>query len=112
MLKIAEKIDEDTNDGSWIALNGLIPQIVKLEEKPSILSNADTDRDKLLDNKELKSTIPTKVIDVDAFVSAIIDLPEDIELPRIAVYDYYSNPVKKDTDNDGLEDILDNEPRN
>lgn len=112
LLKIAEKIDEDTNDGSWIALNGLIPKIVKLDEKPSIISNADTDRDRLLDNQELKSTVPTKIIDVDTFVRSIIELPEEIELPKIAVYDYNSNPAKKDTDNDGLDDLLDNEPRN
>ena len=34
LLKIADMINEETNNGYWIALKGLVPQIVKLDEKP------------------------------------------------------------------------------
>lgn len=103
LLGIADNIKDNTNDGYWIALNGLLPQIVKLDEEPSLSSSADTDSDSLLDNKELSSVIPVKKINVmDYFL--LIDVPVEVRGKYIDVYDYYSNPAKEDTDGDGLFD--------
>ena len=35
LLGIADVIKEETNNGYWIALNGLLPQIIRLDEKPT-----------------------------------------------------------------------------
>ena len=103
LLGIADNIKDNTNNGYWIALNGLLPQIVKLDEEPSLLSTADTDSDNLLDNEELSSVIPVKKINImDCF--RLTGIPVKIQDKYIDVYDYYSNPTKEDTDGDGLFD--------
>ena len=99
LLSIANMIDEETNSGCWIALDGLLPQIVKLNEKPTVGSNANSDNDSLLDREELKSVVPTKVKKVSSFMT-LLGLPTDYELPTIPYYEYYSNPKKDDTDGD------------
>lgn len=101
LLSISNMIGEDTNDGYWIALNGLIPIIVKLDEKPSLLSRADTDCDSLLDREELKSVNPSKYLDVSMYTSLLgLDIPNTV----IPVYNYYTNPAKEDSDGDGYLD--------
>ena len=110
LLSIADMINEETNSGCWVALNGLIPQIVKLDERPVWNGTADTDKDSLLDREELKSVWPTKYIDVSPFLY-LLGLPWDYEYPSVPAYDYYSNPTKEDTDKDGIYDEVDNEPR-
>ncbi len=115
LLVIANKIDEETNNGYWASLNGLIPKIVKLDEEPSPTGTADTDNDGLLDREGLKSTWPTKIFDVNDFYWILmkpqLDMVEYI-YPSINVYDYYSDPSLQDTDKDGLDDLLDNAPLN
>ena len=103
LLGIADNIKDNTNNGYWIALNGLLPQIVKLDEKPSPTSSADTDEDSILDNKELSSTIPTRRINVMDYFR-LIHVPVEVRGKYIEVYDYNSNPAKEDTDGDGLLD--------
>jgi len=110
LLSIADMINEETNSGCWVALNGLIPQIVKLDERPVWNGTADTDKDSLLDREELKSVWPTKYIDVSPLLY-LLGLPWDYEYPSVPAYDYYSNPTKEDTDKDGIYDEVDNEPR-
>lgn len=110
LLAIADMINEETNNGCWVALKGLIPQIVKLDESPTGLGTADTDGDSLLDKEELKSVWPTRYIDINSFLY-LFGLPFDYSYPTIAEYDYYSNPTKWDTDGDGIDDGVDNEPR-
>lgn len=102
LIKLSDKINEETNNGYWIALKGLIPQIVKLDEEPSSNSTADTDTDDLLDIDELKSLTPTSYTNISVYLHALgaNDLP-NYELP---VFDYYSNPTKEDTDGDGYLD--------
>ena len=110
LLSIADMINEETNSGCWIALNGLIPKIVKLDERPTTGGTADTDVDNLLDREELKSVEPTKHIEVDRFLR-LLGIPSDYSYPTVPVYEYYSNPTKEDTDGDGIFDYDDNRPR-
>lgn len=108
LLAIADMINEETNNGCWVALKGLIPQIVKLDENPTGLGTADTDGDSLLDKEELKSVWPTRYIDINSFLY-LFGLPFDYSYPTIAEYDYYSNPVLIDTDYDGIDDNEDSD---
>lgn len=115
LLGIANKIDEKTNDGYWTALNGLIPQIIKLDAKPEYGSMVDTDRDGLTDIEEIGNLTPVKITTAGEILSKLhilgivdrleadlnININTDIE---IYVYNYKSNPVKEDTDSDGLLD--------
>ena len=110
LLSIADMINEETNSGCWIALNGLVPQIVKLDERPVWNGTADTDKDSLLDREELKSVWPTKYIDV-AFYLYLLGLPLDYIYQTVPVYEYYSNPTKEDTDGDNLLDNFDPKPK-
>ena len=105
LLTIADKIDKTTNDGCWIALDGLIPQIVKLDENPSPTSDADTDKDTLLDRKELKSTTPTKYQDLSIYI-VLLGI-KGVTKYILPVYEYYSNPANEDSDNDGILDPKD-----
>ena len=109
LLSIADMINEETNSGCWIALNGLVPQIVKLDERPVWNGTADTDKDSLLDREELKSVWPTKYIDVVWYLYPL-GLPLDYEYPSIPAYEYFSDPTKKDTDYDGINDYDDELP--
>lgn len=111
LLKIADMINEETNNGYWIALKGLVPQIVKLDEKPSIGSAANTDEDTRLDIEELKSVEPMDTIDVSWFLY-LLGLPRDYTEETIPYYDYYSNPTLEDTDFDGIDDGFDPFPTN
>lgn len=103
LLGIAGNIMDNTNNGYWIALDGLLPQIVKLKEKPSKTSMADTDSDGLKDNEELKSIKPTKRINLMDYYGKI-RIPAGVKDKYLDLYEYNSNPVRKDTDGDGLLD--------
>ena len=110
LLKIADLINEETNSGCWIALNGLIPQVVKLKETPSLASTSDTDGDELPDNKELADVKPTKYINIAPYMY-LLGFPKDYSQKVIPVYEYNSNPTKKDTDGDDIKDKVDIEPK-
>lgn len=110
LLSIADMINEETNSGCWIALNGLVPQIVKLDEEPKIGGTADTDKDGLTDVQELKSVTPTKYMNFSDYLYPWIP-PQDFDrYYNIPVHDYYSNPTKEDTDGDKVIDIKDAQP--
>lgn len=111
LLSIADKIDKETNNGYWAALNGLLPKLIKLDEKPSATGTADTDKDSLLDREELADTRPTKIVDVNSYYCTLIKPflnKIGYAYPYIEVYDYHSDPTMKDSDGDGL---YDGEPR-
>ncbi|MCR5835634.1 MAG: cellulose binding domain-containing protein [Lachnospiraceae bacterium] len=110
LLNIAKNIKDKTNDGYWIALNGLLPQIIKLDEKPSLTSTVDTDKDGLRDNAELNGVMPTKTINVMDYLF-YLNIPVELYGKYIGVYDYHSNPAKVDTDGDGINDKEDIEPK-
>ena len=110
LLKIANLIDEETNSGCWIALNGLVPKIVKLKEAPSAAGTADTDEDSILDINELSSITPAKYINIDSYLY-LLGLPRDYSGKAIPVYEYKSDPTKEDTDSDGIKDKFDTQPR-
>lgn len=103
LLTIADKINTETNSGYWIALNGLIPKIVKLDTQPSAISIADTDADALLDNEELMSIEPMGYVDTKQYFNALVPSATD-KSNFIPVYGYYSSPVDMDTDGDGIDD--------
>lgn len=111
LLLIADKIDKETNNGYWAALNGLLPKLIKLDEKPSATGTADTDKDSLPDREELADITPAKIVDVNSYYCILLKPFLDkigYEYPYLEVYDYYSDPTMKDSDGDGL---YDGEPR-
>lgn len=103
LLSIASKIKEETSDGYWIALNGLIPQVVKLNEKPVVNGTCDTDGDKLEDWHELNDLKKTISFDITPFLKKL-GFPIEVFDKTIPIYGYTSNPVKADSDDDGLLD--------
>ena len=103
LFSIADMIKDDTNNGYWVALNGLIPQLVRLDEKPVINGTCDTDGDSLLDWKELADLQEAKSMDITPFLNKLGFEFTEID-KTIPVYNYISNPVKEDSDGDGLLD--------
>lgn len=106
LLSIADVIEDETNNGSWIALNNSPIDIIKLDAAPTVGSTVDTDGDGVPDIDELISN-PTQ-LNVDSYVRAL-GLPDDYNLPTIPVYKYHSNPILVDTDYDGIDDDTDTE---
>lgn len=106
LLSIADLINEETNSGYWIALEGLLPQYVKLKEEPVENGTCDTDEDSLYDWNELDNLNNVKTINVSSYILALklnIDISKILDT-SIKVYGFTSNPVKTDTDDDGLLD--------
>lgn len=95
LLDIATNITREVNETYWIALDGFIPQLVMLDEKPTAESIVDTDGDGLLDVVELKSVEPTKYVDVVSFLSAL-GIPMGDVVIGIPVFEYITNPAQKD----------------
>ncbi|MDD4295468.1 MAG: cellulose binding domain-containing protein [Ruminiclostridium sp.] len=92
------KMSDQVNDGCWIRLsNG---SIVRLDKDPSLGDETiDTDSDGIPDVIELKSTYG---------ISTFNPFTKQYEL--INVWTFYSNPVEKDTDGDGIDDVDDLRP--
>lgn len=112
LLKIADKIGEVTNDGSWVLLDDF--QFVKLDEKPTAGSTVDTDGDGVADIDELGSTVE---IDISEFLKHEFSKRE-LEYAKyytgptsVTAYKYVSNPCLKDTDGDMYDDKIDSAPR-
>ena len=110
LLRISSMIDEETNDGSWIALNGTPLKIVKLKAKPTAGSTVDSDEDGLSDIEELGSATPTKYMNIGDYLYNI-GLPKTVKSGKVGFYDYISNPKSEDTDSDGILDPDDNRRR-
>jgi Mg-chelatase subunit ChlD len=106
LLKIAENIGEDVNNGTWVMLSDF--QAVRLDD------TKDTDKDGLLDEEELGKKISK---DLSPFIESLCKangVPSDLYQGNktIEVYDYQSNPVLSDTDYDGIGDKEDQEKKN
>ena len=106
LLEIAGGVIDETNDGYWIALKGLTPELVKLEEKPTKNGTADLDKDELLDREELISLTPKKYISTPSYLKALQKAGGVGK--EIPVYEYFSHPNRKDTEHDGINDKDDN----
>lgn len=101
--ELRQIITGEVEAGYWITLDGQMPEHVKLEEKPSATSTADTDNDTLTDWEELSGIVEQNVFDPNPFLLALSDDLYEF-LPTFPVYTYSSHPGKADTDNDGIED--------
>ena len=106
LLSIADIIAEETNNGHWIALDGLPVQYAKLKKEPIKNDTTDTDGDSIYDWNELDDLKNVKKLYIAPFLLAINPKIDQDKLPDdyINVYGFTSNPVKIDTDNDGLLD--------
>ena len=106
LFSIADKIKEETNNGCWIALEGLPIQYVKLKEKPTRYSECDTDGDTIFDWNELDDLNTIKKVELWPYLAVIRPDIRLNQIPKdyINVYGFTSNPVKEDTDDDGLLD--------
>ena len=109
LLGIADRIGDEINDGYWIALDGLVPQVVRLDNKPTENGETDTDNDNILDRDELQSLEPTKYISVTPYLKALKIKGGGTQ--KIPVYEYKSKPTVKDTDKDGIPDKYDAKPK-
>lgn len=113
LTTLADKIGEEiVGDGYWVYLNGPVPIPTKLKEMPSEDGTADSDDDGLLDKYELVSTTPTKTIDLDELITLISKgVITGTDYGVVKMYEFKSNPAEKDTDFDGVEDIVDTMPK-
>lgn len=109
LLGIADRIGDEINERYWIALDGLVPQVVRLDNKPTENSNTDTDNDTIPDSDELQSLEPTKYISVTPYLKALKIKGGGTQ--KIPVYEYKSKPTVKDTDKDGIPDKYDAKPK-
>lgn len=113
--ELRKTIVDEVNGGYWIALAGQMPEYVKLDEKPSENSTADTDGDTLTDWEELSGIVTQNTFDPNRFLCALDNRFAEFLSP-FPVYNYSSHPGKADTDNDGIEDweelIIGTDPKN
>lgn len=109
LLGIADRIGDEISNGYWIALDGLVPQVVRLDNKPTESGKEDTDNDNILDKDELQSLEPTKYISVTPYLKALKIKGGGTK--NIPVYEYKSKPTVKDTDKDGIPDKYDAKPK-
>lgn len=93
------KMGEKVNEGCWVRLsNGTI---VELDADPTLGDDTvDTDKDGIPDVIELEGTIEMS-----------FTLPLSGEIEVFKVWTFYSNPVKVDTDGDGIDDYNDFRPK-
>ena len=103
LLKIADNIGNNTSDGYWVMLRGC--KYAKLKENPET-GNADTDEDGLTDKEELGEK---KEFNVSKLIAKYLErrgIPADCITTdgKVVYYDYISNPILKDSDDDGIED--------
>ena len=112
LLKLAEKVGEKTNeDGEWVFLSDY--QAVKLSDTLENASTNDTDDDNLSDAQELGTSTTKNMLN---YISCLLNRYEvPVESYRgkttITVWNYTSNPVRKDTDYDGYTDDIDDNPK-
>ncbi len=104
LLKLADKIGEDVNDGTWVLLSDY--QYIKLADEVLPTNYVDTDGDRVSDYNEL-GTKEEK--DLSWYVKTLLKayaIPEQYYTGKtsVSLYNYVSNPVHTDTDYDGLDD--------
>lgn len=95
---LAKKMVQKSGKGCWVRLsNG---SVVCLDKDPTLEDvTVDTDGDGIPDVYELKNNYTVKVYN-----------PETRKLENTETWSFYSNPVKKDTDGDGVSDNSDINP--
>lgn len=112
LLRLAEKVGEITNaDGEWVFLSDF--KAVKLSDTLDNAATNDSDGDNLFDAQELGRSV---VVDMAPYIRRLANqhaVPAESYTGKttITVWDYKSNPVKKDTDDDGFIDNKDENPR-
>lgn len=107
LLQLADMIGETTSSDNWVIMKHGYTYIEMPQE-----SDGDYDDDGLSDEYELGTK---ETIDLTPFIKfslAIHGVPFDKYLGKtsIDVYNSYSNPLKYDTDNDGISDKDDTAP--
>lgn len=103
--------DAIINDGAWIYLDGPIPVPLKLNELPTEGSVIDSDGDGICDIKELSEITPSKEVNLDEIITiASGGLISNRSYGVVNCYEYISNPVLADSDNDGYSDEEDLAP--
>lgn len=112
LLKIADNIGENVNEGTWVLLNDF--QAVRLDGEVDAGSGRDKDQDGLSDYTELGKK---KTISLTPFIEQMCKtngVSSDLYKGQdtIEVYEYTSNPVLPDTDYDGIGDKEDAEKIN
>ncbi|MBR5515622.1 MAG: S-layer homology domain-containing protein, partial [Clostridia bacterium] len=114
LMTLADKIGTDiVGDGYWIYLEGPVPVPVRLDEEPKEGSTADTDKDGVYDIVELEGIEPTGSVDLDELITMVSQgVITGTDYGTVMTYKYNSNPITPDTDFDGIDDFLDESPRN
>ena len=110
LLKIADNIGENVNEGTWVLLKDF--QAVRLDGE--VGSRCDTDKDGLYDYEELGKK---ESLTIKPFITAMClanNVSPDLYKGKdvVEVYNYTSNPVLPDTDFDGINDKKDREKIN
>ncbi|MBD5089968.1 MAG: VWA domain-containing protein [Clostridiales bacterium] len=110
LLKLAEKIGDVVNDGSWVLLNDF--QYVKINSI-DITDGTDTDGDGLTDAEELGEEVET---DLTPYIKGVLkryNKPYACYQGKtfVKTYKYKSSPVELDTDYDGIPDRKDDNPK-
>jgi len=113
LLQLAGVIGTETHDGGdWIILDDY--SIVQLKGSIDDIATLDSDDDGLKDSDELigKTTVDVKPLVMAALALHGVPMDRYFGKTDIEVWSFKSNPTLTDTDNDGLDDLLDDEPRN
>ena len=114
LLQLADVIGTETHKGGdWIILDDY--SVVQLKGSIEEITTIDSDEDGLKDSEEL---IEKKTVDLKPLIALVLNLSSGVSIgeyigkTEIEVWTFKSNPTIPDTDYDGLDDLLDNEPRN
>jgi len=114
LLQLADVIGTETHKGGdWIILDDY--SVVQLKGSIEEITTIDSDEDGLKDSEEL---IEKKTIDLKPLIALVLNVSSGISIgeyignTEIEVWTFKSNPTIPDTDHDGLDDLLDDEPRN
>lgn len=111
LISIADLIGEKTANGEWVILkHGL--SFVKLENYDGLDTSKDTDGDGLKDYEELGEKTVINLFPRIQEALKRLGISEELLRDKltITVYDARSNPMKADTEGDGINDKEDSAP--
>lgn len=111
LLKIADKIGEKVNEGTWVLLNDY--QYIKLNGPVSSTEEVHSDGDGISDYEELGELINRPITTFVKIMCSINGIPYELYKGKesIEVYNYISNPILDDTDYDGRNDNIETSPK-